>query len=107
MGISTQPLPLGRNNLFKRTVQLQPSKDSSLSTQTMANHILCSQQHDMESLATIESNVGDTSQNHITADIMCLVETHGEANSNTHPPSDWPDTPMLDELLHGPAQQLT
>ena len=73
----------------------------------MANHILCSQQHDMESLATIEGNIRDTPQKHITADITLLVETHGEANSNICPPSDWPDTPMLDEPLHGPAQQLT
>ena len=47
--------------LFKRIVQLQPSEDPSLSTQMMADHILHSQQHDMESLATIESNVRDTS----------------------------------------------
>ena len=35
--------------LFKGTVRLQPSKDPSLSTQMMANHILHSQQHNMES----------------------------------------------------------
>ena len=73
----------------------------------MANHILHSQQHDMESPATIESNVRDILQKHTTANIVLLVETHGKANSNTCPPSDWPDTPTLDEPLHGPAQQLT
>ena len=73
----------------------------------IANHILHSQQHDMESPVTIEGNIGDTPQKHITADIALLVETHGEANSNTHPPSDQPNTPTLDEPLHGPAQQLT
>ena len=73
----------------------------------MANHILCSQQRNMESPATIEGNVGDTLQKHITADIARLVETHGEANSNTRLPSDWPNTPTLDEPSHGPAQQLT
>ena len=93
--------------LFKGTVQLQPSEDSSLLTQTMADHILRSQQCDMESPATIEGNVRDTPQKHITADIVRLVETHGEANSNTCPPSNQPDILMLDEPLHGPAQQLT
>ena len=73
----------------------------------MADHILHSQQHNMESLATIEGNVGDTPQKHTTADITLLVETHGEANSNTRPPSDQPNAPTLDEPLHGPAQQLT
>ena len=73
----------------------------------MADHVLHSQQRDMESLATIEGNVGDTPQKHIAADITLLVETHGKANSNTCPPSDQPDTPTLDEPLHGPAQQLT
>ena len=73
----------------------------------IADHILCSQQHDMESPATIESNVGDMPQKHITANITCLVETHGEANSNTRPPSDQPNMLTLDEPLHGPAQQLT
>ena len=73
----------------------------------MADHILCSQQHDMESPATIEGNIRDTPQKHTTANIACLVETHGEANSDTCPPSDWPDTPTPDEPLHGPAQQLT
>ena len=61
----------------------------------------------MESPATIESNVGDTPQKHITANITCLVETHGKANSNTCSPSDQPDTLTLDEPLHEPAQQLT
>ena len=89
--------------LFKGTVQLQPSKDLSLSTQMMANHILHSQQHDIESLATIKGNVEDTPQNHITADIAHLVETYSEANSNTHPPSDWLNIPTLDEPLHGSA----
>ena len=73
----------------------------------IANHILHSQQRNMESLATIEGNVRDTPQKHITADIVRLVETHGEANSNTRPPSDQPDMLTLDEPLHGPAQQLT
>ena len=93
--------------LFKGTVQLQPSEDPSLSTQTMADHVLCSQQRDMESPATIEGNIGDTPQKHTTANIALLVETHGEANSNTCLPSDQPDAPTLDEPLHGPAQQLT
>ena len=61
----------------------------------------------MESPATIEGNIGDMPQKHITADVAHLVETHGEANSNTCPPSDWPNTLTLDEPLHGPAQQLT
>ena len=61
----------------------------------------------MESPATIEGNVRDTPQKHIMANVALLVETHGEANSNTHPPSDQPDTPTPDEPLHGPAQQLT
>ena len=61
----------------------------------------------MESPATIEGNIGDTPQKHTTADVTRLVETHGEANSNTCPPSDWPDVLTLDEPLHGPAQQLT
>ena len=69
----------------------------------MANHILHSQQHDMESLATIGSNVGDMPQNHIMADVAYLVETHGEANSNTHPPSDQPNAPTVDEPSYGPA----
>ena len=73
----------------------------------MANHILRSQQHDMESPATIEGNVRDTPQKHTTADIARLVETHGEANSNTRLPSDQPDALTLDEPLYGPAQQLT
>ena len=73
----------------------------------MANHILHSQQHDMESPATIEGNVRDTPQKHIVADITRLVETHGKANSNTCPPSDQPDTLTLDEPSHRPAQQLT
>ena len=73
----------------------------------MADHILHSQQRNMESPATIEGNVGDMLQKHITADMARLVETHGEANSNTCQPSDQPDTPTLDEPLHGPAQQLT
>ena len=73
----------------------------------MADHILHSQQRDMESPATIESNVGDTLQKHTTADIAHLVETHGKANSNTCPPSDQPDMLTMDEPLHGPAQQLT
>ena len=73
----------------------------------MADHILRSQQCDMKSPATIEGNVRDTPQKHITADITLLVETHGEANSNTCPPSDQPNTPTLDELSHGLAQQLT
>ena len=73
----------------------------------MADHILHSQQHDMESPATIKSNIRDTPQKHITADIAHFVETHGEANSNTHPPSDQPNTLTLDEPSHGPAQQLT
>ena len=73
----------------------------------MADHILRSQQRDMESPATIKSNVGDTPQKHTTADIARLVETHGEANSNTHPPSDQPDALTPDEPSHGPAQQLT
>ena len=73
----------------------------------MADHILRSQQRDMESPATIEGNVGDTPQKHTTANITRLVETHGEANSNTCPPSDRPNTLTLDEPLHGPAQQLT
>ena len=73
----------------------------------MANHILRSQQHNMESLATIEGNIRDTPQKHITANVTRLVETHGEANSNTCPPSDQPDMLTLDEPLHGPAQQLT
>ena len=64
--------------LFKGTVQLQPSIDPSLSTQMIADHILHSQQHDIESLATIESNVRDMLQNHITADVICLVEIQGE-----------------------------
>ena len=73
----------------------------------IADHILCSQQHDMESPATIEGNIGDMPQKHIMADVTLLVETHGKANSNTHPPSDQPNTPTLDEPSHGPAQQLT
>ena len=73
----------------------------------MANHILRSQQRDIESPATIEGNVGDTPQKHTAADVARLVETHGKANSNTCPPSDWPDVLTLDEPLHGPAQQLT
>ena len=73
----------------------------------MANHILHSQQHDMESLATIEGNIRDTPQKHITADIMRLVETHGKANSDTYPPSDQPDTLTLDKPSYRPAQQLT
>ena len=72
----------------------------------MADHILRSQQRDMESLATIEGNVRDTPQKHITADITHLVETHGEANSNTRLPSDQPDALTPDEPSHGPAQQL-
>ena len=73
----------------------------------MADHILHSQQHNMESLATIEGNVRDMPQKHIAADITCLVETHGKANSNTHPLSDQLNTLTLDEPSHGPAQQLT
>ena len=73
----------------------------------MADHIFHSQQRDMESPATIEGNVGDTPQKHIMADVVRLVETHGEANSNIRPPSDQPDALTLDEPLHGPAQQLT
>ena len=73
----------------------------------MADHILHSQQRDMESPATIEGNIGDTPQKHTAANIALLVETHGEANSNTCPPSDQPDMSTLDEPLHGPAQQLT
>ena len=73
----------------------------------IADHILCSQQHDMESLATIKGNVRDTPQKHITANITHFVETHGEANSNTCPPSDQPNTPTLDEPSYGLAQQLT
>ena len=61
----------------------------------------------MESPATIEGNVRDTLQKHITADIAYLVETYGKVNSNTCLPSDQPDTPRLDEPSHGPAQQLT
>ena len=61
----------------------------------------------MESPATIEGNVGDMLQKHTTADIALLVETHGEANSNTCPPSDQPDMPTPDEPSYGPAQQLT
>ena len=93
--------------LFKGTVRLQPSEDPSLLTQTMADHILHSQQRDMESPATIKGNVRDMTQKHTTADIAHLVETHGEANSNTRPPSDQPDALTLDEPSHGPAQQLT
>ena len=73
----------------------------------MANHILRSQQRNMESPATIEGNIRDTPQKHTTADVAHLVETHGEANSNTCPPSDRPDALTLDEPSHGPAQQLT
>ena len=73
----------------------------------MADHILHSQQHNMESPATIESNIRDMPQKHITANITHLVETHGKANSNTCPPSDQPNMPTLDEPLHRPAQQLT
>ena len=73
----------------------------------MADHILRSQQRDMESSATIEGNIRDTPQKHTTADIALLVETYGEANSNTCSPSDQPDVPTLDEPSHGPAQQLT
>ncbi|KAI9754665.1 MAG: hypothetical protein M1815_005485 [Lichina confinis] len=73
----------------------------------MADHILRSQQRDMESPATIEGNIGDTPQKHTAADITRLVETHGEANSNTCPPSDQPNALTLDEPSHGPAQQLT
>ena len=73
----------------------------------MANHILRSQQRNMESPATIEGNIGDTPQKHTTADIAHLVETHGEANPNTRPPSDQPDALTPDEPSHGPAQQLT
>ena len=73
----------------------------------MADHILHSQQRNMESPATIKGNVGDMPQKHTAADIARLVETHGEANSNTCPPSDQPDALTLDEPLHGPAQQLT
>ena len=54
----------------------------------MANDILCSQQHNMETPATIEGNVRDTPQKHTAADITLLVETYGEANSNICPPSD-------------------
>ena len=93
--------------LFKGTVQLQPSEDPSLSTQMMADHILHSQQRNMESPATIKGNVRDTLQKHTMADIARLVETHGEANSNTCLPSDQPNALTLDEPLHGPAQQLT
>ena len=73
----------------------------------MADHILHSQQRDMESLATIKSNVRDIPQNHTAANITHFVETHGEANFNTYLPSDQPDMPTLDELSHRPAQQLT
>ena len=73
----------------------------------MADHILCSQQHDMESPATIKGNIRDTPQKHTMANVAHLVETHGEANSNIRPPSDQPDALMLDEPSHGPAQQLT
>ena len=73
----------------------------------IADHILHSQQRDIESPATIEGNIRDTPQKHITADIALLVETHGEANSNICPLSDWPNVPTLDEPLHEPAQQLT
>ena len=73
----------------------------------MANHILHSQQCNMESLATIESNIRDIPQNHTTADIAHLVETHGKATSNTHPPSNQLNVPTLDESLNGPVQQLT
>ena len=61
----------------------------------------------MESLATIKGNVRDILQNHITADIVHFVETHGEANSNICLLSNQPDMPALDEPLHRPAQQLT
>ncbi len=61
----------------------------------------------MESPATIEGNVRDTPQKHTAANVTRLVETHGEANSNICPPSDWPDALTLDEPLHRPAQQLT
>ncbi|KAI9754666.1 MAG: hypothetical protein M1815_005486 [Lichina confinis] len=73
----------------------------------MANYILHSQQRDMESPATIKGNIGETPQKHTAADVTRLVETHGEANSNTHPPSDQPNALMLDKPSHGPAQQLT
>ena len=73
----------------------------------IADHILRSQQRNMESLATIEGNVGDTPQKHIAADVTHLVETHSKANSNTCPPSDQPDTLTLDEPSYRPAQQLT
>ena len=73
----------------------------------MADHILRSQQRDMESPATIKGNVGDIPQKHTTAEITHLVETYGKANSNTCPPPDQPDTLTLDEPSHGPAQQLT
>ena len=73
----------------------------------MADHILRSQQRNMESPATIEGNIGDTPQKHTTANIACLVETHGEANSDTCPPSDQLDVLELDEPSYGPAQQLT
>ena len=73
----------------------------------MADCILRSQQRNMESPATIEGNVGDTLQKHTTADVARLVETHGEANSNTCPPSNQPDVLTPDEPSHGPAQQLT
>ena len=61
----------------------------------------------MESPATIKGNIRDMPQKHTMADIAHLVETHGKANSNTCPPSDQPDMLMLDEPLHGAAQQLT
>ena len=61
----------------------------------------------MESPATIEGNIRDTPHKHTAANVTLLVETHGEANSNTYPLSDWPNTPTLDEPSHGPAQQLT
>ena len=73
----------------------------------MAGHILRSQQRDMESPATIKGNVGDKPQKHTAANVTCLVETHGEANSNTRPPSDQPDVLTPDEPSHGSAQQLT
>ena len=73
----------------------------------MADYILHSQQRDMESPATIEGNIGDTPQKHTAANITHLVETHGEANSDTRPPSDRPNVLTPDEPSHGPAQQLT
>ncbi|KAI9750317.1 MAG: hypothetical protein M1815_001884, partial [Lichina confinis] len=73
----------------------------------MADRVLRSQQRNMESPATIEGNVGDTPQKHTAADVARLVETHGEANSNTRPPSDRPNALTPDEPSHGPAQQLT